>query len=264
MSSAALRSRTGRADGGGADDDASGPAPILDTDAQEALVNELEADARRQATVWRRVFGALSIAWGMYFVNSAAHAASGDVTIAWSGVRTAVASPSTSFATCPPTLRALSTRPSSSSSSSSSPSSSSSSVLRPRPRRRPFTHRDAPASPQIAGDTRGVLPPRSAHHVHRVVDAPGPLHSCVRRRRGRRRRRPRAGRSSSTRRRRQRLPRVNSRMEPTRQNSRIRGVDGAGRGGVRRVGVDHREGPLVAHSSSGHERERRRHGAGRL
>ena len=99
MSSAALRSRTGRADGGGADDDASGPAPILDTDAQEALVNELEADARRQATVWRRVFGALSIAWGMYFVNSAAHAASGDVTIAWSGVRTAVASPSTSFAT---------------------------------------------------------------------------------------------------------------------------------------------------------------------
>ena len=58
MSSAALRSRTGRADGGGADDDASGPAPILDTDAQEALVNELEADARRQATVWRRVFGA--------------------------------------------------------------------------------------------------------------------------------------------------------------------------------------------------------------
>ena len=99
MSSAALRSRTGRADGGGADDDASGPAPILDTDAQEALVNELEADARRQATVWRRVFGALSIAWGIYFVNSAAHAASGDVTIAWSGVRTAVASPSTSFAT---------------------------------------------------------------------------------------------------------------------------------------------------------------------
>ena len=84
MSSAALRSRTGRADGGGADDDASGPAPILDTDAQEALVNELEADARRQATVWRRVFGALSIAWGMYFVNSAAHAASGDVTMNFS------------------------------------------------------------------------------------------------------------------------------------------------------------------------------------
>jgi len=86
MNSAALRSRTTK-HGGEDGDDTAGPAPVLDTDAQEALVLELERDARRQATIWRRVFGALSIAWGVYFLDCAAHAASGDVTRAWSGVR---------------------------------------------------------------------------------------------------------------------------------------------------------------------------------
>jgi hypothetical protein len=86
MNSAALRSRTTK-HGGEDGDDTAGPAPVLDTDAQEALVLELEKDARRQATIWRRVFGALSIAWGVYFLDCAAHAASGDVTRAWSGVR---------------------------------------------------------------------------------------------------------------------------------------------------------------------------------
>ena len=86
MNSAALRSRTTK-HGGEDGDDTAGPAPVLDTDAQEALVLELERDARRQATIWRRVFGALSIAWGVYFLDCATHAASGDVTRAWSGVR---------------------------------------------------------------------------------------------------------------------------------------------------------------------------------
>ena len=119
----------------------------------------------------------MSIAWGMYFVNSAAHAASGDVTIAWSGVRTAVASPSTSVATPPPNLRALSTRP-----------------RPPRPRPRPpsssppfHSPRRPNVAPNRAGDTRGVLPPRSAHHVHRVVD--GSWTSAPPRCRRRRRRR---------------------------------------------------------------------------
>jgi len=86
MNSAALRSRTTK-HGGEDGDDTAGPAPVLDTDAQEALVLELEKDARRQATIWRRVFGALSIAWGVYFIDCAARAASGDITRAWSGVR---------------------------------------------------------------------------------------------------------------------------------------------------------------------------------
>ena len=74
MNSAALRSRTTK-HGGEDGDDTAGPAPVLDTDAQEALVLELERDARRQATIWRRVFGALSIAWGVYFLDCAARAA---------------------------------------------------------------------------------------------------------------------------------------------------------------------------------------------
>ena len=219
MNSAALRSRTTK-HGGEDGDDTAGPAPVLDTDAQEALVLELEKDARRQATIWRRVFGALSIAWGVYFIDCAAHAASGDVTRAWSGVRRprthhfvhrimTLQHPPHIIISVPPAII--------------------------RHAQITLTHHTIPHT----GDTRGVLPPRSTHDVHGRTGDAGPSHGTRGRRRRRRRGLPGEDHWVPLGDGRRRLHAVASRVDATRADVGVRACDYVWRVRVCRVGVDH-------------------------
>ena len=94
--SSLMRSRGGGGGGGGGGSGAEKEASeastvILDETQQEAMVRELEAQATRDAAVWRAVFGGGSVVIGMYFLALAAMAASSqaDSTDVWRGVRAA-------------------------------------------------------------------------------------------------------------------------------------------------------------------------------